>query len=76
MKYLRDIILEEKFSLTLYKGQIKISNYQDLEKIETNEIIVTNKYEKILIKRINLTLKKKCIDELLISGKIEDIKIY
>lgn len=75
MKYIREIILEEKFSLNLSKNRIKITNYNSLDKIEKNEIIVTNDKERIIINGQNLSVKKMHIDELLIEGIIEGVKL-
>lgn len=71
----KDYINDEEFRLTIFDDRIHIINYLKIISLETERISILTKNSRIIIKGINLCLNKLLDDEILISGKINNIEV-
>lgn len=71
----RSYILEDEFSMNVYKDKIDIINYTTIGQIDTNKMIIYYDGGTIIINGKNLTLLKMLDDEILISGLINNIEL-
>lgn len=71
----RSYILEDEFSMNVYKDKIDIINYTTIGQIDTNKMIIYYDDGTIIINGKNLTLLKMLDDEILISGLINNIEL-
>ncbi len=67
---IRNYIGEDEFRIVIYKDSINIINYDNLNEISSNKVIINQ----VVIEGKNLLLKKILTNELLIKGKIEKIE--
>ena len=72
---IRNYISDNSFIVTIYTDRVNIINYNSIDKISNNNIII-NSDKKIKIEGKNLKLNKLFSDELLIMGIISNISIY
>lgn len=75
IKNFRSYLLEDEFSLHLYKNKLNVINYSTIGHISDTEIIVYYDNGMIIIKGSNLSLLKMLEDELLISGTIKNVEL-
>lgn len=72
---IRNYIYQNEFKITLKNNKIDIENYTDIGLVCLNEIIVYNKKEKIKITGKNLSITKLLNNEILITGKYQNISL-
>ena len=65
----------KEFKLSLYKDKLHIMNYVKLITLEKTYISIMTKESKIIIKGMNLSLKKILDHELLVKGIIKNIEV-
>lgn len=74
MNLLNDF-LEQEFKIIVYKNKINIINYIDINSISDDEIYLTYKEGLLKIKGDKLAINKMIDHEILISGKIKEVKL-
>lgn len=72
---IRNYIYQNEFKITLKNNKIDIENYTDIGLVCLNEIIIYNKKEKIKITGKNLSITKLLNNEILITGKYQNISL-
>lgn len=70
----RNLILETEFKIILMKNRINIVNYQNIIEIKDKYIEVDYTGGKVIIEGRNMSLQKMLNDEILLTGKIENVK--
>lgn len=73
MRNIKNYVRQVEFKIILKKNIIDIENYTDLGNISDKEIAVFNYNEKIIIRGYNLSISKLLNNELLITGKYNNI---
>ncbi len=73
--YLRDFLNPSEFYINIYDKNIHIVNYQKVETLGTNKIIIKAPLKKIILEGNNFSLNKLADQELLISGKLDNLEI-
>ena len=74
-KKVRDYLLDEQFKMIILNNTINISNYDKIEYLDNDNIIIKYINGKINIKGENLTVSKLLNNEILISGSIKNIEM-
>ena len=69
-EYFKNFLYDLNDFITIYENTLHVFNYDKLNKMSDNEIILTIKGKKILINGENLKIKQMTKQELLIKGKI------
>ncbi len=69
-EYFKNFLYDLNDFITIYENTLHVFNYDKLNKMSDNEIILTIKEKKILINGENLKIKQMTKQELLIKGKI------
>ena len=72
---LRTYIMEDEFEVKLLNNRIDIVNYETIDHLDSNKIIIRYKQGKIIINGNNLVVSKLLKDEVLIIGKIKNIEL-
>ena len=72
---IRSFLLEDDFEIRVYKNKINIVNYDSIGHFDSNKIIIYYSLGTILIKGENLVVSKLLNDEVLITGKIQNIEL-
>ena len=75
VKKVRDYLLDDEFKIIIIKNRINISNYEKIEYLDTDKLIIKYIDGKIDIKGENLTVSKLLNEEILITGKIKEIEM-
>lgn len=75
IKKVRDYLLDDEFKMVIIKNKINISNYEKIEYLDNDNIIVKYIDGKINIKGEKLIVSKLLNDEILISGNIKTIEM-
>ena len=75
VKKVRDYLLDDEFKIVKIKNRVNISNYEKIEYLDTDKLIVKYIDGKIDIKGENLTVSKLLNEEILITGKIKEIEM-
>lgn len=70
----RSFLLEEDFSINIYKNKIDIINYTSIGQIENDKITIRYNGGNLFIKGKNLVVSKLLNDEILITGIIKNIE--
>lgn len=70
----RSFILEDDFSLHVYKNKVSIVNYDNIGHFDTKEVRIYYNKGEILIKGENLVVSKLLQEEILIIGTIKSIE--
>ena len=70
----RSFLLEDNFSLNIYKNKIDIINYTSIGQIENNKIVIRYDTGSLIIKGEKLVVSKLLNDEILITGIIKNIE--
>lgn len=70
----RSYLLEDNFSVNIYKNKVDIINYTSIGQIENDKIIVRYDNGNITIKGQKLVVSKLLNDEILITGIIKNIE--
>ena len=74
LKDLRNYIMENDFMVNYLKNKINIVNYESIDHFDDNKIMIRYDDGLLIIKGEDLTISKLLKDELLISGKVIEIK--
>lgn len=75
IKNFRSYLLEDNFSINVFKDRVDIINYNNIGSIDSNKIIVYYDDGMVIISGKNLSLIKMIDNELLISGVINNIEL-
>lgn len=75
IKRIRNFLLEDEFKIIILKNKINICNYESIEYVDNDQIIIKNINELLLIKGKNLVITKLLNDEILITGMIKNIEM-
>ena len=70
----RSFLLEDNFSVNIYKNKIDIINYTSIGQIENNKIVIRYDTGSLIIKGEKLVVSKLLNDEILITGIIKNIE--
>lgn len=71
----REYLLEEEFSVTVYKDRISILNYKKIGHFDSNKICIIHETGKIIITGNYLVVSKLMNDEILVKGKIDNVEL-
>ena len=71
----RNYLLDEMFNMRVLKNKVDICNYESIGYLDDNLIIINYDDGEIKIKGENLVVSKLLNDEILISGKINNIEM-
>jgi len=71
---LNEFLHDQNYFVTLIPEKMYVYQYQEIKKIKDSEIVLSIDNFLLVIKGSNLCIKKMCNKELLIEGKIEEIK--
>ena len=71
---IRSYLLESDFKITMTNKNIDVINYEKIETVNSNNIVLKYKLGKIDIKGNNLVIKKLLNDEILIIGSINSVE--
>ena len=74
IKDLRNYLIESEFKITILKDKINLVNYESIEHFDTNKIMIKSDNGLIVINGKNLVVTKLLIDEVLITGIINNIE--
>lgn len=75
IKKIRNFLLEDDFKITILNNKINVCNYESIEYIDNDQVIIKNDKEKLLIKGNNLVITKLLNDEILITGIIKNVEM-
>ena len=75
IKRIRNFLLEDEFKIIILKNKINICNYESIEYVDNDQIIIKNINELLLIKGKDLVITKLLHDEILITGMIKNIEM-
>lgn len=75
VRKVRDYLLDDEFKMILLKNKINISNYEKIEYLDTDKVIIKYENGKVSIKGENITVSKLLNNEILISGSIKEIEM-
>jgi len=75
IKRIRNFLLEDEFKIIILKIKINICNYESIEYVDNDQIIIKNINELLLIKGKDLVITKLLNDEILITGMIKNIEM-
>ena len=75
VKRARNYLLDETFNMRVLKNKIDICNYDSIEYLDDDLIIINYLEGEIKIKGDNLSVSKLLSDEILIQGKIKNIEM-
>ena len=71
---IRSYLLENNFKITMSKNYIDIINYNSIENVNSNNIILKLEQGKLAINGNNLVIKKLLNDEIVIIGSINSVE--
>ena len=69
-EYFKNFLYDLNDFLTIYENNLHVFNYDKLNKLSSEEIIITIKNKKVVISGSNLKIKKMTLQELLINGDV------
>lgn len=72
---LRKYILEDEFKISYYNNKLNIVNYKNIDHFDDDKIMIRHEKGLIIIKGKQLIINKMLKDEILISGKVENIEL-
>lgn len=72
---IRNYLLEEEFEIKIIKDGVNVINYTSLGHFSDTSVTIYNGKEKLNIKGTNLVVTRLLKDEVLITGKIENIEL-
>lgn len=75
VRKVRDYLLEDEFKMIILNNKIDISNYEKIEYLDNDKVIVKYEKGKIGIKGENITVRKLLNNEILITGIIKEIEM-
>ena len=71
---IRSYILDNDLKITIVNNKINIVNYNDIGHFDSNKIVVKVKNGELIIKGNDLVVSKLLNDEILITGKFNNIE--
>lgn len=71
---IRKYIVEDEFKVTIFKNKINILNYNEIDSIEDEKIIIRHEDKILVLHGKELSIKKLLEGEVLISGVIDKIE--
>lgn len=71
----RSYLLEDNFSMNVFKDTIEIMNYIEIGHFDNNKIIIKYEDGEIVIKGNNLIISRLMNDSILIKGNISNIEL-
>lgn len=71
----RSYLLEDNFSMNVFKNKIEIMNYIEVGHFDNNKIIIKYEDGEIVIKGNNLIISRLMNDSILIKGSISNIEL-
>ena len=71
---IRSYILESDSKITIINNKINITNYIDIGHIDSNKVTIKLDNKNVIIKGIDLVVSKLVNDEILITGKFDNIE--
>jgi sporulation protein YqfC len=72
---IRNYILEEEFTINIYKNKVNIVNYISIGHFDSNKVSIIYSEGEVLISGSNLVVSKLLHDEVLITGVIKNIEL-
>ncbi len=75
VRKVRDYLLDDEFKMILLNNKINISNYEKIEYLDDDKVIVKYEKGKISIKGEDITVSKLLNNEILITGSIKEIEM-
>ncbi len=69
-EYFKNFLYDLNDFITIYENNLHVFNYDKLNKLSSDEIILTIQNKKVLIKGEKLKIKQMTKQELLINGKV------
>ena len=75
VRKVRDYLLDDEYKMILLNNKINISNYEKIEYLDDDKVIVKYEKGKISIKGENITVSKLLNNEILITGSIKEIEM-
>lgn len=77
MKVLRDVseyLFNEELEIKLYLNKVNVVNYKELGHFDSTKITIYHNNGRILIKGSNLVVSKLLNNEILVTGKINNVE--
>ena len=71
---IRSYILEDDYKITIINNKINITNYLDIGHFDSNKIIIKLDNSDVIIRGTSLAVSKLVNDEILITGKFDNIE--
>ena len=75
VRKVRDYLLDDEFKMIILDNKINISNYEKIEYLDNDKVIVKYEKGKINVKGESITVKKLLNNEILITGSIKEIEM-
>lgn len=71
----RSYLLEDEFTMNVFKNKIEITNYKEIGHFDLNKVVIKYEDGEILIKGNNLIISRLMNDSILIKGNISIIEL-
>lgn len=75
VKKIRDYLLEDEFKIIILNNKINICNYEKIELLDEDRVIVKYEEGKIAITGKEISVSKLLNNEILITGSIKEIEM-
>lgn len=75
LRKLYEYVRDEEFRFTVYNDRIHIINYEEINSLNNDYILISSKDRKISIRGRNLVLNKMLEKEVLIVGMVLNIEV-
>ena len=72
---LRTYIMEDEFEIKILDNRVNILNYEFIDHLDQNKVIIRHKKGRTIIKGKNLVVSKLLKDEILIVGNIINLEL-
>ena len=72
---LDNYLYDREYKIIIKENYVNIVNYDEIIEFTLNQISIRYQNKTIIIEGTNLTISKMVIDEVLITGKINNIRI-
>lgn len=72
---IRHFLLEDDFEIRIYKNRVNVVNYESIGHFDSTKITIYYDAGSLNIKGDNLVVSKLLDDEVLITGKINNIEL-
>lgn len=71
----RNYLLEDEFTMNVFKNKIEITNYTEIGHFDLNRINIKYEEGEIVVKGNNLIISRLMKDSILIKGNISNIEL-